>query len=145
MPSYTYNTVNHPITPTGGKSLFLSTAVRGQLPGRQREHRPADARLQILPAGARGTRATSWHSTCWARMLTGYGGKVAPPFSRTYIGGEQDIRGFDIWGISPIAFVPSEATINVLNDDGIAAHAEGNVERRPVPSPRHHERSRSIS
>ncbi len=23
-PSYTYNTVNHPITPTGGKSFFIS-------------------------------------------------------------------------------------------------------------------------
>ena len=38
----------------------------------------------------------------------------------TYIGGEQDIRGFDIWGISPVAFVPSDATINILNADGSA-------------------------
>ena len=51
-------------------------------------------------------------------MITGYGGKAIPPFSRTYIGGEQDIRGFQIWGISPIAFIPSEANINVLNNDG---------------------------
>ena len=34
-------------------------------------------------------------------MITGYGGKYVPPFSRTYIGGEQDIRGFEIWGITP--------------------------------------------
>jgi outer membrane protein insertion porin family len=53
-------------------------------------------------------------------FVTGYGGKVAPPFNRWYIGGEQDVRGFDIWSISPIAFVPSEATINILNDDGSA-------------------------
>jgi outer membrane protein insertion porin family len=51
-------------------------------------------------------------------MLTGYGGKVAPPFQRTYIGGEQDVRGFDFYGISPIAFVASSSTVNVLNDDG---------------------------
>jgi outer membrane protein insertion porin family len=51
-------------------------------------------------------------------LLTGYGGKVAPPFARTYIGGEQDIRGFEIWGISPIAFVASEATVPVYNNDG---------------------------
>jgi outer membrane protein insertion porin family len=55
-----------------------------------------------------------------ASLLSGYGGKVAPPFSRTYIGGEQDIRGFEIWGISPVAFVASETSINVLNDDGSA-------------------------
>ena len=28
MPSYSYNTVNHPINPTGGRSIFISTAVR---------------------------------------------------------------------------------------------------------------------
>jgi outer membrane protein insertion porin family len=50
----------------------------------------------------------------------GYGGKVAPPFARYYTGGENDIRGFEIWGISPIAFLPTDATINVLNNDGTA-------------------------
>jgi outer membrane protein insertion porin family len=29
-PSYMYNTVNHPITPTGGRSLFISTAALRQ-------------------------------------------------------------------------------------------------------------------
>jgi outer membrane protein insertion porin family len=52
------------------------------------------------------------------RFITGYGGKVAPPFNRFYMGGENDIRGFDIWGISPIAFIPTSATVNVLNNDG---------------------------
>ena len=28
-PSYTYNTVNHPITPTGGKMLFFSFSYAG--------------------------------------------------------------------------------------------------------------------
>jgi outer membrane protein insertion porin family len=53
-------------------------------------------------------------------FVTGYGGKVAPPFNRYYVGGEQDVRGFEIWGISPVAFVPSQATVNVLNADGSA-------------------------
>jgi len=54
------------------------------------------------------------------RFLTGYGGKVAPPFSRYYTGGENDIRGFEIWGVSPIAFLPSTAQVPVLNNDGTA-------------------------
>src|SRR5439155_18069710 len=37
---------------------------------------------------------------------------------RTFIGGEQDVRGFEIWGISPVAFVPSSTSVNILNDDG---------------------------
>ena len=53
-----------------------------------------------------------------ARWETGYGGKVAPPFNRYYMGGEQDIRGFNIWGISPIAYVPTEGTVNLVNSDG---------------------------
>jgi outer membrane protein insertion porin family len=52
--------------------------------------------------------------------VTGYSGRVAPPFNRFYMGGENDIRGFDIWGISPMAYVPSEATVTVLNNDGSA-------------------------
>ena len=43
------------------------------------------------------------------KFLTGYDGKTAAPFNRFYMGGENDIRGFDIWGISPVAYVPSSA------------------------------------
>jgi outer membrane protein insertion porin family len=53
-------------------------------------------------------------------LITGYGGKFIAPFSRTFIGGEQDVRGFEIWGITPIAYVASSAAVNVLNDDGSA-------------------------
>jgi len=45
---------------------------------------------------------------------------VAPPYSRYYMGGEDDIRGFDIRTISPIAYIPTQETINVLNADGSA-------------------------
>jgi outer membrane protein insertion porin family len=34
------------------------------------------------------------------------------------MGGENDIRGYNIWGISPIAYVPTTAQVNVLNNDG---------------------------
>jgi outer membrane protein insertion porin family len=51
-------------------------------------------------------------------MSTGFDGKVIPPFARGFIGGEQDVRGFEIWGITPVGFVPSSTQINVLNDDG---------------------------
>src|SRR5207253_5253371 len=41
-------------------------------------------------------------------------------FSRRFMGGEQDIRGFEIWGVTPIAFIPSSSQVNVVNDDGSA-------------------------
>jgi outer membrane protein insertion porin family len=116
-PSYSYNTVNHPINPTGGKSIFFSTAFAGSfLGGNVNTIRPTIDFKYFHPNPIHRNHILAFH--LMSSLLTGYGGKVAPPFSRTYIGGEQDIRGFDIWGISPIAFVASEATINVLNNDG---------------------------
>lgn len=114
IPSYTYNSVNHPITPTGGKSLFFSFAYAG-VGGNVNTLEPTlDAKY--FRAGFKRGHVIGMHTS--ARFITGYGGKVAPPFARYYMGGENDIRGFDIWGISPIAFLPSDGTVNVYNNDG---------------------------
>jgi len=48
----------------------------------------------------------------------GYGGKVAPPFSRTFMGGENDVRGFEFYSITPVAYIPSNVAVGVLNPDG---------------------------
>ena len=116
IPSYTYNSVNHPITPTGGKSFFISTGfASGALGGNVNTIEPTfDAKY--FRSGFKKGHVIGMHLL--ARMITGYGGKVAPPFSRYYTGGENDIRGFDIWGISPIVFLPTMATVPVLNSDG---------------------------
>ena len=117
VPSFSYNTVNHPITPTGGKSLFISTTFAGSfLGGNVNTIQPVIEGKYFKPAPWHKSNILAFHLL--ASMITGYGGKEIPPFSRTYIGGEQDIRGFQIWGISPIAFIPSEASVNVLNNDG---------------------------
>ncbi len=118
IPSYTYNTVDNPLTPTRGRSLFLSTEIAGGvLGGNVNSIRPTIS-------------ATYYRSGIWkshvigarfmGSFLTGYGGKLAPPYNRFFIGGENDIRGFDNWMVSPIAFVPSSASIAVLNTDGTA-------------------------
>jgi len=115
-PSYTYNTVNHPINPTGGKSLFASVSLAG-LGGNVNTIEPT-MDIKYFRHGFKKGHVIGFHML--ARMLTGYGGKVAPPFNRYYIGGENDIRGFEIWGISPIGFIPSSANVPVLNSDGSA-------------------------
>jgi len=113
-PSYTYNTVNHPITPTGGKMLFFSFAYAG-IGGNVNTLAPTLEAKYFHPGLKKG-HVVGVHFM--GRMIVGYGGKEAPPFARFYMGGENDIRGFDIWGISPIAFLPSDATVNVYNNDG---------------------------
>ena len=137
VPSYTYNTVNHPISPTAGRSLFISTDFAGSiLGGNVNTVRPSIDVKYFKQAPWHKSHILAFHAL--GSMITGYGGKFIAPFSRTYIGGEQDVRGFEIWGITPIAFVASSANVNVLNDDGIAAYAEGDSERRSHQRAGHH-------
>ncbi|HXA48858.1 MAG TPA: outer membrane protein assembly factor BamA [Candidatus Acidoferrum sp.] len=119
VPSYTYNTVNHPISPTAGRSIFVSMDFAGSiLGGNINTVRPAIDIKYFKQAPWHKSHILAFH---WmGSMITGYGGKLIAPFSRTYIGGEQDVRGFEIWGITPIAFVASSSQVNVLNDDGSA-------------------------
>jgi outer membrane protein insertion porin family len=119
VPSYTYNTVNHPITPTGGRSIFASLDFAGSiLGGNINTIRPTIDVKYFKPAPWHRSHILAFHGM--GSVISGYGGKYIAPFSRTYIGGEQDIRGFEIWGITPLAYAPSSAPINVLNDDGSA-------------------------
>jgi len=117
IPSFTYNSVNHPITPTGGKSLAVSVQYAGSFLGGNVN--------QILPT----VDAKYFHRSplnhkhiigahLLGKFVTGYDGKVAPPLNRFYMGGENDIRGFDIWSISPVAYIPNSASVNILNNDG---------------------------
>ena len=85
--------------------------------------RPAIDGKYFKPAPWHKTHILAFHAT--TSIISGYGGKEIPPFSRTFIGGEQDVRGFEIWGITPIAFIASEASVNVLNNDGSRAYPEG--------------------
>jgi outer membrane protein insertion porin family len=116
VPSFSYNTVNHPITPTGGKSLFISTTFAGSVLGGNVNMIEPTIDAKYFRKGFKQGHVIGMHGL--GRFVTGYGGKVAPPFNRFYMGGENDIRGFEIWGISPIAYIPSSAQVNVKNNDG---------------------------
>ncbi len=116
-PSYSYNTVNHPITPTGGRSIFISADFAGSvLGGNVNTISPTIDVKYFKPAPWHKSHILAFHGM--ASLITGYGGKYVPPYSRRFMGGEQDIRGFEWFGVTPIAFVPSSASVNVLNDDG---------------------------
>ena len=111
--------MNHPISPTAGRSLFLSADFAGSvLGGNVNTIRPSIDMKYFKQAPWHRSHILAFH--LMGSLITGYGGKYIAPFSRTYIGGEQDVRGFEIWGITPIAFVASSTSVNVLNDDGSA-------------------------
>ena len=115
-PSFTYNTVNHPITPTAGKSLSVSLKFAGSyLGGNVNEFEPVIDAKYFRKSPFNPKHIIGMHLS--AKTVMGFGGKTAPPFDRFFMGGENDVRGFEIWAISPIAFVPIEGASNLLNND----------------------------
>lgn len=115
-PSFTYNTVNHPITPTAGKSLSVSLQFAGSILGGNVNQIEPTIDAKYFHRGFSPRHVVGAHFL--GRHVTGFGGKTAPPFNRFFMGGEYDIRGFQIWGISPLVFVPVEGSAPLLNSDG---------------------------
>lgn len=116
MPTYVYNTVNDAWNPTGGKYLFASVAFSGSVLGgnvntlrpiiEAKYFRRVNKRDHVLAFRFLGS------------TVMGFGGRVAPPFSRFFVGGEDDIRGFYIRSISPIVFFPTVGQACNLDNAG---------------------------
>jgi outer membrane protein insertion porin family len=114
FPNFSFNTIDSPISPHTGHQMTLGAEFAG-LGGTVRSIRPIVQYTQWFPVQNRrntvGFRAQG-------SFISGFGGLVAPPFQRFYMGGENDIRGFDIRSVSPVAFLPSAGAITLTNPDG---------------------------
>ena len=133
-PTFAYNTVDHPIIPTHGLRANLSFGFSGSIAGNVNTLQPA-ADVAYFRRGFFKGNVMGFHVNF--RLITGYGGKVAPPYSRYYMGGENDIRGWDIMTISPVAYLPTSIQVNVLNNDGSqryqrVVNSSGGVSEVPV-------------
>ncbi len=133
-PSYTYNSKNSFQNPTAGRSIFFSIKAAGSVLGANVNTIQPTFDAQYYHASPR------WHKNVLAfhflaTTVTGFGGKVAPPFARAYIGGENDVRGFDFYSITPIAFIPSSASVNVLNANGSQRYQSVLTNGYPVSTP----------
>jgi len=113
VPSFTMNTLDAAYQPHHGKSLFIGGEVSG-LGGTVNTIRPIINYKQFFPVNKR-RNAIGYNVQ--ASFISGYGGVVAPPFERAYLGGDNDLRGFDIRTISPIAFLPSTQVVSLRNPD----------------------------
>ncbi len=113
-PNFFYNTVDHPITPSRGKSLYASVAFAG-IGGNTKFFQPTVEAKYFKPHTSRGNVIAM---RGLFSMLSGYGGSVPPPFRRSFMGGENDIRGFRLWSVSPMAWIPDSSTVPLLNDNG---------------------------
>jgi outer membrane protein insertion porin family len=118
IPSYSYNTVNQALNPTGGHSIFFSFDFAGSvLGGNVNTISPVVDIKYYKQSPLNKHHVLAFHGT--SSLIAGYGGKEAPPFSRSFMGGENDVRGFDWYSITPVAFIASSVNnLNVLNADG---------------------------
>ncbi len=113
-PSFTMNTLDAAYAPHHGKSLFIGGEFSG-LGGTVHTIRPIVQYKQFFPMQK---RRNALGYNVQASFISGYGGIVAPPFERAYLGGENDLRGFDIRTVSPIAYLPSAQAVSLRNPDG---------------------------
>lgn len=123
LPSMSWTTIDSPQRPTTGRSFFIAAEVAG-LGGTVKSLRPIFEYKQFIPMkGIKPTkdrehRTGSLGVRFQGSFLTGYGGLVAPPFERFYLGGDTDLRGFDVRSVSPVAFLTQATAIPLQNPDG---------------------------
>ncbi len=129
-PSFAYNTVNHPIIPTRGLRLNFSFGFTGTAIGGNVNTLQPVFDVAYFRHGFWRTNVMGFHFN--GRFIAGYGGKFAPPYSRYYIGGEDDIRGFDIMSISPFAFIPTDTNVQVFTANGVPV-----VDKHGIPVTQH--------
>jgi len=114
LPSFSFSTLDSAYSPHHGSSFFVGGELAG-LGGTVQSIRPILQYKHFRPMN-KGRNALGYNLQ--ASFLTGYGGLVAPPFERFYLGGENDLRGFDIRSVSPVAYLPDKGVIVLRNPDG---------------------------
>src|SRR3981189_1933565 len=106
-----YNTIDNPINATHGKSYFYSLSLTGgpiggnvntiTNTGEFKYFHPINHRRNAI-----GVRFLGG-------FTTGYGGKEVPPYSRFYLGGENDLRGVDIRAVAPVTYIPNSVNQSI--------------------------------
>ena len=116
FPNFSFSTIDSPISPHNGKQFTVGAELAG-LGGTVRSIRPIVQYKRFIPLQK---RRNAFGFNFQGSFISGFDGLVAPPFQRSYLGGENDIRGFDIRSVSPVAFLPSVGSIILRNPDGTA-------------------------
>ncbi len=132
-PSFGFSTIDSPIRPHRGKSLFISSELAG-LGGNVKFYRPLIAYTQWKPLFQQNTLGIRLQ----ASFINGFGGTEAPPYQRFYMGGENDLRGFDVRTVSPYVFVNTVQNFTLTNPDGSPVPIDPTNPRRgsvtvPIP------------
>jgi outer membrane protein insertion porin family len=114
FPNFSFNTLDSGISPHKGHQMTVGVEFAG-IGGTVHSVRPIVQYKKFIPVQ---NRRNALGFNIQGSFISGWGGLVAPPFQRFFMGGENDIRGFDIRSVSPVAFLPSSNVITLTNPDG---------------------------
>ncbi len=130
-PTITYSTVNSELNPTAGKSFYFGVGYQG-LGGNVNAVTPTFEMKYFHPINHHRNVLAFHLLTSFA---SGYGNRVLPPFDRLYTGGENSIRGFDFYSISPWAFVPNleTTTVSYYNPTVLGVNGQPTLQTLTVP------------
>lgn len=134
-PSFTFNSIDSPYHPHHGTSLFLGGEFAG-VGGNVNTIRPIVEYKHWIPVN-KGRNSLGFRLQ--GSLITGYAGKVAPPYERFYLGGENDLRGFDIRTVTPYVFIANRVNVPLQNPDGTTVPIDPTNPRRgnvsvPIPA-----------
>ncbi|MFZ1205220.1 MAG: outer membrane protein assembly factor BamA [Candidatus Acidiferrales bacterium] len=131
-PTISYSTVDSPVYPTRGKSIYYGTTFTGG---------PLQGNVDTL---SNTFTMAYYHPTyhhrnvialrMQAANITGFDGREVPPNNRFYLGGEQDVRGYEFYTISPFVFIPYSTTTEVqfFNPQHLNQAGQPTLETLPV-------------
>jgi outer membrane protein insertion porin family len=131
-PTISYSTVDSPIFPTRGKSIYYGTTFTGG---------PLQGNVDTI---SNTFTMSYYHRTYHHRNvvalrvqganITGFDGREEPPNNRFYLGGEQDVRGYEFYTISPFVFIPYSTTTDVefFNPQHLNQAGQPTLETLPV-------------
>ncbi len=114
VPNFSFNKIDNPQRPHNGQSFYFASDIAG-LGGNVKYLKPSAEYKKFLPVN-KGRNTVGFRAL--GSWITGYGGLVAPPADRFYMGGDTDMRGFDTRSISPVSFFPTYTTVTLTNPDG---------------------------
>ncbi len=126
VPNFSYNRIDNPQRPHNGQSFYMATEIAG-IGGNTHYIRPVVEWKKFRPM-QKGRNTLGFRVQ--GSWISGYAGDVAPPFDRFYMGGDQDLRGFDIRSVSPVVLFPSAVTIPLQNPDGTTVPLDPTNPRR---------------
>ena len=114
VPNFSYNHIDNPARPHSGRSFWVSTNIAG-IGGNVYYFKPVAEYKEFHPVNKNRNTLGFRVQGSW---ISGYAGQVAPPFDRFYMGGDTDLRGFDIRAVSPVTFFPTVVAVPLQNPDG---------------------------